>query len=40
MNWAEHEAVIGEKKNAYKVLVEIREGENQWEDLGIDGTIH
>lgn len=39
MKWAERVAVIRKKKNAHKVLVEIPEGENQWGNLGMDGTI-
>jgi hypothetical protein len=39
MKWAERVAVIREKKNTHEVLLEIAEGENQWEDLSIDRTI-
>ena len=36
MRWAGYVARMG-RRNAYRVLVETREGKNQLEDLGVDG---
>jgi hypothetical protein len=35
--WAVHVARMGEKRNAYKVLLEKQEGKSSVEDLGVDG---
>jgi hypothetical protein len=38
MSWAGHLARMMEKRNAYRVLVEKREGDNL-EELGVDGRM-
>jgi hypothetical protein len=37
MRGAEHVARIGEKRNAYRILVGKPEGKNQWEDHDVGG---
>jgi hypothetical protein len=37
MRWAEHVARMGEKRNTYRILVEIPEGRDHWEDQDIGG---
>jgi hypothetical protein len=39
MRWLGHVAHMGEKRNAYVVLVRKHEGKNRLEDLGIAGRI-
>ena len=39
MRWAGHEARMGELRGVYRVLVGKPEGENHWEDIGVDGWI-
>jgi hypothetical protein len=37
--WAGHEALMGDVRNALKVLVGKVKGKDHWEDLGVDGSI-
>jgi hypothetical protein len=37
MRCAEHVARIGEKRNAYRIFVEIPEGKSHWEDQDVGG---
>jgi hypothetical protein len=37
MRWAGHVARMGEKRNAYRILVGKPEGESHWEDHGLGG---
>jgi hypothetical protein len=37
MTWAEHAARMGEKRNAYRILVGKLEGKNHWEDQDVCG---
>jgi hypothetical protein len=37
MRWAEHVARIGEKRNAYRILVGSQKVRDHWEDLDIGG---
>jgi hypothetical protein len=37
MRWAGHVARMGEKRNAYRILVGKPEGKNQWEDQDVEG---
>jgi hypothetical protein len=39
MRWARHVASVGERRGAYRVLVEQPEGKNHLEDSGVDGMI-
>jgi hypothetical protein len=39
MMWADHVACMGEKRNAYGVLVRNRKEKNLLEELGADGRI-
>jgi hypothetical protein len=39
MRWAGYVARMGEKRNAYRILVGKPEGKRQLEDLDIDGRI-
>jgi len=39
VRWAGYVALMGERKNAYCVLVEKPMGKNHLEDLGLDGRI-
>jgi hypothetical protein len=37
MRWAGHVARMGEKRNAYRILVGKPEGKNHWEDQDVCG---
>jgi hypothetical protein len=37
MRWAGHEARMGERSNAYKILVGKPQGKNHWEDQAVGG---
>jgi hypothetical protein len=37
MRWAGHVARMGEKRNAYKIVVGKQEGKNHWEDQDVGG---
>jgi hypothetical protein len=37
MRWAGHVVRMGEKRNAYKILVGKPEGKNHWEDQDVGG---
>jgi hypothetical protein len=37
MRWAEHVALMGERRGVYRVLVGKPEGKNHLEDPGVDG---
>ena len=39
MKWERHMSRMGEKGNAYRVLVMQCEGKNRLEDIGIEGRI-
>jgi hypothetical protein len=39
MRWAGNVAQIGEKRNAYRILVGKPEGKNHYEDLDVGGSI-
>jgi hypothetical protein len=39
MRWAGHVARIGEKRNAYRLLVEKPEGKNHYDDQDVGGWI-
>ena len=39
MRWARHVASVGERRGAYRVLVEKPEGKDHLEDRGVDGMI-
>jgi hypothetical protein len=37
MRWAGHVARMGERRNAYRILVGKPEGKSHWEDQDVDG---
>jgi hypothetical protein len=37
MRWAGHVAQMGEKRNAYRILVGKPKGKNHWEDQSVGG---
>jgi hypothetical protein len=37
MRWAGHVARMGEKRNAYRILVESQKVRDHWEDLDVGG---
>jgi hypothetical protein len=39
MRWARHVSLVGEKRNAYKILIGNLKGSGHSEDLGVDGKI-
>jgi hypothetical protein len=39
MRWAGHVGRTGEKRNAYRILLEKAKGKRQWEDQDIGGLI-
>ena len=39
MRWARHVASVGERRGAYRILVEKPEGKNHLKDPGVDGKI-
>jgi hypothetical protein len=38
MRWAGHVARMGEKRNAYRILVEIQKERDHWEDQDVGGS--